>query len=295
MQLNENIILPYPCLNVNIADEDKSPSIEFEIIQRNFAYTTFRAKTTVENEAIQKLIETGKAKYCCELECKRVFYREAFLNETGCFTIPLENQRFNGQILGTLSVVAVESISHYFNSAFDSFYRGFDINIEPSEALAFLGTFEITMEEKSLEVKNIADDFIEVVQDETLKYSRFDLGGDKILLKLPTSLYERYQNPKISENRTCEAFLHASFLLNVLTTALQSIGSYSSTRWAESLHHRIETEDDLRAIVGEDAFDAEGNLENPDNALDIAQSILANPYERMFDSLETNEETDDYE
>lgn len=51
----------------------------------------------------------------------------------------------------------------------------------------------------------------------------------------------------------------------------------------------------MRAIVGEDAFDAEGNLENPDNALDIAQSILANPYERMFDSLETNEETDDYE
>ncbi len=295
MQLNENIILPYPCLNVNIADENISPSIEFEIIQRNMAHTTFRTKTNVGNKEIQQLILQGKAKYCCELECRRAFYREAFVNETGCFTIPLENSRFNGKVIGTLSVVAIDNICNYYNSAFDSFYRSFEINIEPGEALAFLGTFEITMEEKSLEVKNIADDFIEVVQDDTLKYSRFDLGGDKILLKLPTPLFERYQNPKISENRNCEAFLHASFLLNVLTTALQNIGAHSGTRWAESLHDRIETEDELRDIAGDDAFDAEGYLENPDIALDLAQSILANPYERMFDILETNEELDDDE
>lgn len=298
MQLNGNTLVPYPCLNLNISEGDELPNIDFEIIHRNLSETTFRVRTKVDNNDILNLIHDGKAKYCLEMDCRNAFYRDAKLNKIGDFNVTLINNRFNGKLVATLSVVAINDIHNYKNSAFDSFYDSFTINIGPGEPLAYLGTFEMTMEEKSLEVKSIADDFIEVVCDDTLKYSRFDLGGSKILLKLPTAMYEKYHNPRISENMECESFLHASFLLNVLTSALQNIATYKDNKWAVSLHNRIVTEDELReiAIVGADGdmFEEDGSLINSDVALDLAQAILANPYERMFESFDNlNNREDD--
>ncbi len=289
MQLNDNIILPYPCLYLNIAEEDNSQKLDFEILHRNIRNTTFRLMTKVQNDDIESLIKAGKAKYCLEMDCQRTFYRDAFLNETGTFEVTLTNNRYNGRLIGTLSVVAVTEIKNYRNVAFDSFYNSFDINISPGEALAYLGTIEFMMDQKSLDVKSMTDDFIEIVADANIKYSRFDLGGEKILLKLPQAMYDQYQARMVS-NREYEPYLHASFLLNVLTSALQNIGAYQNTRWAESLRDRIIKEDALREIaVGsgdDDAFDAEGNLANPEVATDLAQAMLGDPYRRMFDSFE---------
>ncbi len=289
MQLNENTILPYPCLYLNIAEDDEPPKIDFEILHRNLKETRLRVRTTVQNNDIQSLIDSGKAKYCLEMDCQRTFYRDAFLNETGDFKLSLTNNRYNGKLIGTLSVVATEDIKGYKNKAFDTFYNSFDINIGPGEAIAYLGTIELMMEQKSLEVKSMADDFIEIVSDDTLKYSRFDLGGEKILLKLPQAMYDQYYT-RVGQNKMYESYLHASFLLNVLTSALQNMGTYQSTKWAETLKDRIVKEDALREIAvgdsGDDAFDTEGNLANPDIAIDLAQAILDNPYQRMFDSFE---------
>lgn len=289
MQLNDNIILPYPCLYLNIAEENDIPSIHFEILHRNLQNTIFRVSTKILNNDIQSLINSGKAKYCLEMDCQRAFYRDAFLNETGDFEITLTNNRYNGKLIGILSVVAVSEIKDYKNTAFDSFYSSFNINIGPGEAIAYLGTIELMMEQKSLEVKSTADDFIEIVSDKNLNYSRFDLGGEKILLKLPQTMYDQYQT-RIAQNREYESYLHASFLLNVLTSALQNIGTYQNTKWAETLKDRIVKEDTLREIAisagCDDAFDAEGNLTNPDVAIDLAQAILGDPYKRMFDSFE---------
>ncbi len=289
MQLNQNIILPYPCLNLNISDNIDIPPFDFEVTHRNLAKTTFRVKVKTINTDIISLIENGAANYCLELDCRKAFYREAFLNNTGVFDITLINNRFNGKLIGTLSVVAVKDISNYKNSAFDDFYNSFTINISAGESLAYLGFIEMNMQEKSMEVKNIADDFIVVVKDESIKYSRFDLGGMKIVLKLPTNLYDKYES--IQHSIDSEPFLHASFLLNVLTTALQSLGEYKDNNWAESLRNRIEIEDELRTIAScgnneDDIFDEDGNLANPSVALDLAQAILNNPYERMFEGYE---------
>ncbi len=289
MQLNDNIRLPYPCLYLNIAEEENNNKPDFEILHHNIQSTTFRLSKKVHNDDIESLIKSGKAKYCLEMDCQRTFYRDAFLNETGTFEVTLTNNRYNGKLIGTLSVVAVTEINNYKNVAFDSFYDSFDINIGPGEALAYLGTIEFMMEQKDLEVKRITDDFIEIVADETIKYSRFDLGGEKILLKLPQTMYDQYQ-ARIVSNKEYESYLHASFLLNILTSALQNIGTYQNTKWAETLRDRIIKEDVLREIaVGtddSDAFDAEGNLANPDVAIDLAQAILEDPYKRMFDSFE---------
>lgn len=286
MQLNQNTIVPYPCLNLNISDDNDIPNIDFEITLRNLVETTFRVGTRTSNKDILNLIKQGYAKYCLELDCRKAFFRDAFLNTTGDFKIPLINNRFNGKLLGTLSVVAVKDVQNYNNSAFDDFYKGFTINIAAGETLAYLGSIDMTMEENSLEVKSTADEFIEVVKDESLKYSRFDLGGPKIVLKLPTALYDKYDG--LQHATDCEAFLHASFLLNVLTTALQNLGDYKDNKWAESLRDRIEIEDELRKIASggsndADLFDEDGNLANQGVALDLAQAILDNPYERMFE------------
>lgn len=293
MQLNENSIIPYPCLNVNISDDAEIPGIVFEITHRNQFKTSFTAKAKVANKDIEDLIAGGKAKYCCEMDCRRALRRMAYMSDDGTFCITLINNEYSGTINCTLSVVAVEDISDYKNECFDEFFKGFKVNMSAGEPLAYLGCFEIRMEDKSMDVKGLADDFIEIVSDDTLKFSRFELGEDKIILKLPASMYERYQNPRISQSNECESFLHASFLLNVLTSALQNIGTYQNTKWAETLRRRIETEAELLEIVGNDTdpFDNDKNLTNPECALDLAQAILDNPYERMFDKLENDIDT----
>lgn len=73
MQLNDNIILPYPCLYLNIAEEDNSQKLDFEILHRNIRNTTFRLMTKVQNDDIESLIKAGKAKYCLEMDCQRTF------------------------------------------------------------------------------------------------------------------------------------------------------------------------------------------------------------------------------
>ncbi len=296
MQLNQNTILPYPCLNLNISDENDVPHIDFEITHRNLVETTFHVSTRTTNKSIVDLIEQGCAKYCLELHCKNAFYMDAFLNTTGDFKKTLINNRFSGKILGTLSVVAVKDIFDYKNTAFDSFYNSFTINISSGEAIVYLGSIEMNMNESSMQVKNTADDFIEVVKDDSLKYSRFDLGGPKILLKLPTNLYDKYD--ALSHNNDCESFLHASFLLNVLTTALQNLGEYKENKWAESLRDRIEIEDELREIASgasdyNELFEEDGNLANQGVVLDLAQAILANPYERMIEEFENLNDCDE--
>ena len=289
MQLNDNTILPYPCLHINIFDEEEI-TVDFKITHHNMMLTSFRVNVATKNEDILLLINDGKARYCLEMDCSKAFFREAILQENGNFDVTINNNRMNEQLQCTLSVVAVEEIENYCNSAFDDFYKRYAINISKGEALAYLGNFEIDMPEKSMEVKSLADDFIEVTCDETLTYSRFDLGEEKIILKLPKEMFEQYHNPRISENHDCEAFLHASFLLNVLTSALQNIGDYSERRWAKTLRKRIETEDELRTLTTADDngnfFDENGALVNPDAALDLAQCILGNPYERMFKSFD---------
>ena len=290
MQLNNNTILPYPCLNLNIEDKNDISNIDFEITHCNLMETTFKVKTLVTNEEIAELIKREKAKYCLEIDCKTTFYRDAILNSSGDFTVSLINNRFSGKLYCMLSVVAVEEIHNYKNHVFDSFYNNFTINIGLGETIAYLGSIDLDMKERSLNVKSLADDFIEVVLDKNLQFSRFDLGGSKILLKLPEALFESYSNPQINENTQLESFFHASFLLNVLTYALQNLGKYSNNKWAETLHDRIETEENLRKIVlGQDQegeiFNEDGDLLNPDLALDLAQCILANPYERMFESF----------
>lgn len=253
------------------------------------AKTTFQVKIKTTNADIIELIEKGYANYCLELDCRKSFYREAFLNSTGDFEITLINNRFNGKLIGILSVVAVKDISNYKNSAFDDFYKRFTINISAGESLAYLGYIEMNMQEKSMDVKNTTDDLIVVVKDDSIKYCRFDLGGSKLVLKLPTNLYDKYEN--IQHNIDSEPFLHASLLLNVLTIALQCLGEYKDNNWAESLRNRIEIEDELRSIAScgnneDDIFDEDGNLANPSVALDLAQAILNNPYDRMFEGYE---------
>lgn len=300
MQLNDNTILPYPCLNINIFDEEE-PSIDFKITHRNMMQTSFYVNVKTTNKDLISLIDNGKACYCLEMDCSKAFFREAIVQKSGNFNVTLYNNRMNGQLQCTLSVVAVKEITGYRNSAFDIFYRQFSINIGEGETLAYLGNFKIDMIEKSTEVKSLADDFIEVTCDENLTYSRFELGEEKIVLKLPEEMFQQYHNPRICENQDCEAFLHASFLLNVLTSALQNIRDYSERRWAITLRKRIETEDELRKIVtGDDdsddgnIFEEDGSLVNPDAALDLAQCILGNPYERMFKSFDNiNNREDD--
>lgn len=297
MQLNDNTILPYPCLNINIFDEEE-PTIDFKITHRNMMHTRFYVNVKTSNEDLMSLIENDKAFYCLEMDCSKVFYREAIVQKKGNFNVTLINNRLNGLLQCTLSVVAVKDLKNYRNSAFDAFYSQFTINIGKGETLAYLGNFKIDMQEKSMNVKSLADDFIEVTCDESLTYSRFDLGDDKIILKLPEIMFQQYHTPRISENRDCEAFLHASFLLNVLTSALQNISDYSERRWAMTLRKRIETEDELRLCATADdngnIFDENGALVDPDAAIDLAQCILGNPYERMFKSFDNvNNREDD--
>lgn len=108
------------------------------------------------------------------------------------------------------------------------------------------------------------------------------LDRDKIELRLPSALYQQYKdNPAVNSKAD---ILHASIVLNSLTYALCRIDQHTNRKWAETILYRINTEKELEEFMEQ---------ESEDWRIDkLAQILLGNPYERLFNFL-SNEQNQD--
>lgn len=285
MKLNDNVMFPYPVKG--IADNVVSPPIEVEISDESTPseYIFCINVISLNDEDIQKLIDDNKAVYACEISCSYTMLLRSVLNSHGRFKIRLPRKRVGKRIDFTVAVLAKEPIENYTNKNFhpDFLDQGFIFNLNPGEVIAKVSTFHVDADISFEKLKAIES--ILVVrrhhQDEA-KFVDVNCDGEKIEVLLPSILYNQFKDGLAYDRRYSSSF-HASFVLQALAIAITHYQHFLNLEklWARVLNARFSTQSELFS-----EFDLSGEIDIED-AYQIAQIILSNPFDRMFNTLLT--------
>lgn len=285
MKLNDNTMFPYPVKG--IADNLISPPTECEIKDESTPqeYIFNINVTALNDDEIQKLIDDDKAVYACEISCSYTMLLRSVRNKQGCFRIRLPRKRVGKRIDLTVAVVAKEPIPNYTNANFHPDFQdqGFIFNINPGEVIAKVKTVHVDADITFEQLKAV-ESILVVRSHYSEKANKVEINcdGDKIEVLLPGSLYAQFKNGLAYDRRFSSSF-HASFVLHALTLALTHYQHYLNLEklWARVLNARFSTQPELFS-----EYDLSGDIDIED-AYAIAQIILGNPYERMFNTLLT--------
>ena len=276
MKIN-NLSLPYPVLGHN---DDVNALCAFKTkptLTTDSECYIVHIETDVRNHDIVKYVRDKDAIYICEVECQRTLLRKCFQSVTGDFEFKLRKDMVADAINFFVAIVAVKPIVGYTNKKFHEDYAGFSFDLEPGDLMAFIGQFSYDAAIKYDRLKQIGS-IIQISEGNDLNFPKTVLGGDKIDIKLPTSLYLTYKEALRSDQNYSHV-IHSSLVYNSLFQALVSYEDNKDTLWARTIQYRIENEVPLQKYI-----DKLGNMD-VDEIAELAQTILLNPYDRLFKTL----------
>lgn len=272
-----NFAIPYPILGIDGAFNESvhvESNLTFE--STNEAYT-FIVVLSIDDPTILKLIQDRKAKYACEIDCTKTYYRETFLSSESSFEVTIPKVSLVGKVQIFLSIVVVEDITDYENKNFNQkFYLDYKFNLSKGHMLAYFEERTFNADIKYNELKALGS-IMEVKVDTKSKFTYFDFGGDLITIFLPQTEYDNFRK---SNNHTLSDITHASIVQCALISALSSYKENSHTLWAQTLSARVHNDQKLGK------FAALGDLNNKEIA-EMVSIILDNPNQRMFAKLNT--------
>lgn len=271
MNLN-NLSLPYPVLGVS---DDILPLPGLPVIQpvpNDPLEHIITISLETNNPHINNLIKERKAIYACEVECRKTFFRESFTSSDPTFTIRFPRKSVAGNIVITPTVVAINTIEDYENPGVHEDYDGISFNIDPGDLLCVFNQLDYFAEIQFDKLKAVST-FITILKTDK-EYTYVDLDKPKVHLYLPEKLHALYRS-RISNQAQFVSSLHASLALNALVFALTQIEKFLDTKWAQTIKYRVNTESEFSGL----------DLENPSDAMRIAQLLLGNPFERMFNDF----------
>ena len=279
--MKTNASLPYPVLSSY--GDDILPMLDRNSVLVNQTHDrknyTFSIQLLQENEDITQYINEGKAEYTCEVTCAKTYLRRCYHSPFPAFTIEIGRKEVIGEVFFQCYVTVKEDILDYHNSQFNEDYEDALFDMEPGDILAAFPKASYTAHLKYDKLYS-AGSFMVVQEDKNGSAVWFDSTNDKILVYLPTPMFEQFQT--FSTNSDFNELFHASIVFNAL---FKSIAEYDpktqeNCQWAAAIRYRINTEDAL----------SEYKLEERSTAYELAQALLADPYKRMFKKLSQTQE-----
>ncbi len=278
--MSKNASLPYPvlsCFGDDILPNLDTNNVRVDAIFDKKKYT-FTIEVLLENEDILKYIEEGKAEFTCEVTCARTYLRRCYhcqqASHMASFNIELGRKEVIGDIWFNCYVTVKENILDYHNSQFNEDYEDALFDMEPGDILAIFPSMKYSAGLK-YEILYSAGSFMVVQEDKNGSSVWFDASGDKILVFLPSAMFEQFQ--AFAGNRDFDELFHASIVFNALYKCLSEYDPkvQSSCQWVKVIDYRIKTEDAL----------SDFNIEDKARSYELAQALLADPYKRMFNKL----------
>lgn len=227
-----------------------------------------------ENADLKNLITLHKAEFLCEVTCTNTFYRELFSSNKGKMKFEIPKKDVKGRVEFTCLLVAKEKISEYSNTEAHPDYSDYTFEIEQGDVLAYFGGFSFNADIKYEKLKAVSS-FMEIVENEDLKYTYVDLKKSKIEIQLPSETYNIYRNDIISQEEKFSSVFHSSIVLNAILTALYNFEEHKDYLWAKVIDYRLKNEKQLKDI----------NFDEKENIPEIAQRLLGNPFKRLLEGL----------
>ena len=283
MKIN-NLSFPYPVLGIGDDILPKPTFIGEPIVERDTLNYTFIVDFGMANPTIQQIVDSGSAIYLCEVTCSSTLYRKSFRSQTTHFEIVIPKTHLGGRVDFQFTITVTKPIKAYTNPQFHEDYQGFLFDLEPGDLLGFLGEFSYDVDIKYDKLKSVGT-FMQITEGPTLKLARFNLGGDKIDIQLPTSMYQQYRQ-SIMGNMKLANIIHSSIVFNALVSALLDIqnNDYQGDNgplWARTIMYRFNTEAIFEDLRKQNRFE---ELEM-DDFIELAQRLLSDPYGRLFNTI----------
>lgn len=276
MKIN-NLSFPYPVLGIG-DDVMPLPSIKSSEVQKTPKTYKFVVSLDMRNKQINAYIKKGYAQFVCEVECSRTMLRKCWFCDTPWFVIEIPRTDLAERVTFQFSVIVMKPIKGYQNDLFHEDYQGYKFDLERGDLLAFIGHFVYDVEIKYDKLRSVGT-FMEITEGMNERQPRYVLGGSKIEIRLPSDMYSAYKT-SIRGNRSYANIIHSSIVFNALTTALLFFDQYEHTLWARTLKYRIENEATLSKFKNfNENYDS-------DEIVELAQNLLANPYKRLFNTLQ---------
>lgn len=276
--------LPYPVLSSY--EDDIVPHLDANSVLVTPTHDrkkySFSIQVLLENEDILRYIEEGKAEYTCEVTCARTYLRKCYHSQFPAFTIELGRKEVIGDIWFKCFVTIKEDILDYHNSQFNEDYEDALFDMDPGDMLAIFPSMKYTANLKYDKLYS-AGSFMVVQEDKNNSTVWFDATGDKILVYLPTPMFEQFQS--FSGNQDFNELFHASIVFNALFKCISEYDpkTQENLLWVSAIRYRINTEDAL----------SDFDLEDKTRSYELAQALLADPYKRLFKKLSEQEQQQD--
>lgn len=277
-----NYNFPFPVLSYT--GDDILPNLDRNSVlvtqthdRKNYS---FSMQVLIDNEDIRKYIEEGKAEYTCEVTCTRTFMRKCYHSPFAAFSIELGRKEVIGEIWFRCYVTAKEKILDYHNMLFNEDYEDALFDLEPGDKLAIFPPISYTANLKYDKLYS-AGSFMVVQEDKNASSVWFDATGDKILVYLPSAMFEQFQT--FSGNQDFNELFHASIVFNALFKCLSEYDSQTQGKclWVSAIKYRINTEDALSGF----------DIEDKSSSYELAQALLADPYKRLFKKLSEQDQS----
>ena len=277
MKIND-ISLPYPVLGIS---DDVFPLLKDGCVSIEDPVCTassfrFKVHLKQKNKEISQFIKKGKAEYVCEVNCSRTFFRTCFKQASPDFEIELPRKGVSGHIDFDTFVTVKTPIEQYHNSQFNPDYDGIYFDMEPGDVLVAFPPSYYNLDLK-YDKLYAAGSFMQIANggDDGCP-TWFNLSGEKILIMLPPKMFREYDE-RISADRDYIEIIHSSIVFNALVFALYHIDEerYAGKQWSDAIKYRIATEPGLAGF----------DITDKNRVFDLAQTLLADPYQRMFNRL----------
>lgn len=280
--LNRSSQLPYPVLTCN--GDDILPNLDansvFVTPTHDRKKYSFSIQVLLDNEDILRYIAEGKAEYTCEVTCARTYLRRCYHSPFPAFTIELGRKEVFGIIDFICYVTVKEPILDYHNSQFNDDYEDALFDMEQGDMLVIFPSMKYTANLKYDKLYS-AGSFMVVQEDKNASSVWFDATGDKILVYLPTTMFEQFKS--FSGNQDFNELFHASIVFNALYKCLSDYDPQKQKNllWVSSIQYRLDSEEAL----------SDFNLEDKTRSYELAQALLDDPYKRMFKKLSEQQQS----
>lgn len=274
--------LPYPVLSS--FGDDITPKLDRNSVlvvpTHDKKKYSFSIQVLLENEDILKYIEDGKAEYTCEVTCARTYLRKCYHSQFPAFNIELGRKEVFGEIHFCCYVTVKEDILDYHNSQFNEDYEDALFDLERGDMLVIFPDMKYTANLKYEKLYS-AGSFMVVQEDKNASSVWFDATGDKILVYLPTTMFEQFKS--FSGNQDFNELFHASIVFNALFKCLSDYDPEKQRNllWVAAIQTRIDIEDELSQF----------KIEDKTQSYELAQALLADPYSRLFKKLTEQQQT----
>lgn len=280
-----NLAYPYPVLTAY--SDDVQPALiaqnvqvgEMQIINNDYVLPL---TLILEDPKLLQLIAEGKAEYMFDVNCPASLYRRCINSDNNEVKIDFPFKRVSGVAKIRPYVIAKTAFT-YQNPTFHPDYDNESFEIEEGDVLAIFNEITYDFEINYNQLKAFSSImFIRKAEDENEKDIRYLMDEPKIVIILPVDKFAKYQQFKADPQYTNA--VHASLAQNALLAVLMQTNwddeDAQEPLWKRTIRYRVAHEEELMPY---------NDLNNQENLVMIAQKLLGDPIQRMFDDFAKEE------